>query len=739
MKPFFSLILLFTIFHTTFSQSIKGIVLNSEEKPIQEAYILHQKTGNHVHTDANGFFIISNISENDILSISHVSYQPKNITVNNIQDSLKIYLTEREIKIPEIVINPTINALNLFTNIDLEVNPVNSSQEILRKVPGLIIGQHAGGGKAEQLFLRGFDLDHGTDIAIDVDGIPVNMVSHAHGQGYADLHFLIPETVQKINFGKGSYYANQGNFSTAGHVSFATKDYVKDSSVKVEMGQFNTSRFLGIFNLLNEANNSAYIASELLMTDGPFDSPQNFNRFNIFGKYKTQLNENDKLAFTLSHFTSSWDASGQIPQRAVDNGSIDRFGAIDDTEGGLTSRSNFLLNYDKQLSSNTLIKNRIYYSKYNFELYSNFTFFLEDPVNGDQIKQQESRDIFGFLSEINKRYNYKNTQISTQTAIGYRRDKSNANELSHTLNRKTTLNQIQLGNIDETNFFGYVNAEFKINKWVINPALRLDHFKFIYNDLLSENYTNKQEQKSIISPKLNILYNQSKNLQLYLKSGKGFHSNDTRGVISQNGTKILPASYGADLGFIWSPNSNLIINTAAWYLYLDQEFVYVGDAGIVEPSGKTIRKGIDFGIRYHINDWLFFNNNINYTYARAIDEEKGNDYIPLAPDLTITGGLNLLNENGFYGGLNYRYLKSRPANEDNSIVAKGYFITDFNFGKKWKNFDVGITINNLFNSDWNETQFATESRLENETESVEEIHFTPGTPFYLKSYITYKF
>jgi len=288
------------------------------------------------------------------------------------------------------VITEELNTVSTISRLDLKVTPVNSSQEVLRKVPGLFIGQHAGGGKAEQIFLRGFDVDHGTDVSISVDGMPVNMVSHAHGQGYSDLHFVIPETINKIDFGKGGYYAQEGDFNTAGYVNFETKDYLKESSISASAGQFNTLRTVGLFDLLeNTKNQNAYVALEYIATDGPFESPQNFNRLNLFGKYVMYSPENDKLTLTASHFTSRWDASGQIPQREVDNGNMTRFGAIDDTEGGETERTNFNVTFDNYISDDTKLSANAFYSHYAFELYSNFTFFLEDPVNGDQIKQKE--------------------------------------------------------------------------------------------------------------------------------------------------------------------------------------------------------------------------------------------------------------------------------------------------------------------------------------------------------------
>jgi outer membrane receptor protein involved in Fe transport len=256
---------------------------------------------------------------------------------------------------------------------------------------------------------------------------------------------------------------------------------------------------------------------------------------------------------------------------------------------------------------------------------------------------------------------------------------------------------------------------------------------------LTTDYKTQSESKVKFSPKLNFIYSQNNNLQFFIKSGMGFHSNDARVVVQNSGKQILPTAIGTDIGTIWKPFPKLIVNSALWYLFLEQEFVYVGDAGIIEPSGKSKRMGAELGLRYQLNDWLYFDADANYTYARSIDEPKGQDYIPLAPDFTTTGGLSFQKVNGFSGGIRYRYLKNRPANEDNSIVAKGYFISDLNVNYQYKNINFGIAVENVFDTAWNETQFATESRLQNEPESVEEIHFTPGTPFFMKGKITYTF
>ncbi|MFV8442330.1 TonB-dependent receptor [Flavobacterium sp. LB2P44] len=732
------LIIIFLFGFSSYSQIQKGKILDSDGNPVENAYLVNTNSESHSHTNEFGAFSLDKTVVGDVIKITALGYKKSNF---NIISSDAIIILEDDIfRLNEIVIQPKLSAMNVISKIDLETTPVNSSQEILRKVPGLFIGQHAGGGKAEQIFLRGFDIDHGTDIAISVDGMPVNMVSHAHGQGYADLHFVIPETVEKIDFGKGTYYANKGDFATAGYVAFQTKDKIEKSSIGLEIGQFNMMRTVGLFNLLgNQKTQSAYISTEYILTDGPFDSPQNFNRINLLGKYSAILNDNSKFSISASRFSSKWDASGQIPQRLIDNGTISRFGAVDDTEGGNTSRTNFNASLSKPIDENTFLKANAFYSNYEFELYSNFTFFLNDPINGDQIKQKENRDIYGMNAELNKKTKLNDVDVLLQFGVGFRADATKDTELSHTLNRRTVLENIKLGDIDESNLFSYLNSEFNFGKLMVNPALRLDYFKFNYQDKLEENYKTQSEFKFKFSPKLNFIYSQNNNLQFFIKSGMGFHSNDARVVVQNSGKQILPTAVGTDIGTIWKPFPKLILNAALWHLYLEQEFVYVGDAGIVEPSGQSRRMGAELGFRYQLNDWFYFDADANYTYARSIDESKGQDYIPLAPDFTTTGGVSFQKLNGFSGGIRYRYLKSRPANEDNSIVAKGYFVSDLNVNYQYKNVNFGIAVENIFNTEWNETQFATESRLQNETESVEEIHLTPGTPFFMKGKITYTF
>lgn len=725
------------------AHNLSGTVVSPGETAIEGVSVYNNSTGAYTYSNVSGYFELDDISTGDIIYFYGLGYKKHQLIVSEslLDGTVKVILEEAAVSLDQVVLVSKVNVLSNFVNVDVKANPVKSSQEILRKVPGLIIGQHAGGGKAEQIFLRGFDIDHGTDITINVDGLPVNMVSHAHGQGYADMHFIIPETIDNIDFGMGPYYAQKGNFNTAGYIDLKTKEKIDQNLISVEAGQFNSIRTLGMVKIAEGDFSNAYVATEMVLSDGAFESPQDFNRFNIMGRYHFNNREDQEFSLTLSHFQSKWDASGQIPIRAVEQGLITRFGAIDDTEGGNTSRSNFLVNHSQQLDEHSKIKSKAYISTYDFELFSNFTFFLEDPINADQIRQKENRTVIGAETSYEHSVHLEDhdSQLKYNTGIGFRYDDINDVQLSRTKNRQTLLERLAYGNTDELNLYAYFDLTYKKNKWTINPGLRLDYFKFDYTNLLSETYDNKSEDKVFLGPKLNILYAASPKLQLFAKSGIGFHSNDTRVVTANNGKEILPLAFGVDFGAIYRPMDKLVVNAALWTLYLQQEFVYVGDAAIVEPSGKTQRLGADLGLRYQLTDWLYLNGDVNYTHARSTEEPKGEDYIPLAPDLTSSAGLSFRDLGAFSGGINYRFVNDRPANEDNSIVAKGYVVTDMNLNYTIKNWTLGIIIENLFDTEWNETQFATESRLFNEPSSVEEIHFTPGTPFYARGKISVRF
>ena len=728
--------------------SISGTVYDEKTNlPIQGVSVQLTGLNKAVLSNELGQFYFNNLVAAPYkVEFSHLGFKPQIFTAivqNDRNTFVKMLMSYQSIELSEIIVpSQRPHDQQLISSLDIKLRPIINSQEVLRIVPGLFIGQHAGGGKAEQIFLRGFDIDHGTDIRLTVDGMPVNMVSHAHGQGYADLHFVIPELIQGVDFKKGSYNAEKGNLATAGWVDFRTKNTIGNSFLKVEGGQYNTYRAVGGLDLLGqkgkERNQSAYLASEYSYSDSYFDNPQNFKRVNVIGKFHGHLTGNTNLTLTGSTFWSKWNHSGQIPDRAIKSGLTGFFGSIDPTEGGETSRTNFNAQLVTITPNNHVIKNQFFYSNYNFELYSNFTFFKEDSINGDQIRQKEKRNLFGYNGSYAINTSVGNKYFTTTFGAQYRQDITNGTELSRTKNRVITTEALKLGNINEVNASIYADELIKLSdKFTINAGIRFDYFHNKYDDLLSNEIG--VASATVVSPKLNFYYTFNPRFQLYLNTGKGFHSNDTRAVIPQNGLQILPATYGSDLGVIYKPFPKLLINAASWYIYSQQEFVYVGDAGVVEPSGRSRRYGIDISVRYQLTKTLFADVDLNSATPRSLDAEAGKNYLPLAPTFTTVGGLSLQSPSGFSGSIRYRYIANRPANEDNSVIAKGYFVNDLQLNYTKGKYNVGLSIQNLFDVRWKETQFNTESRLQNEVETVQEIHFTPGTPFFGRVSLAYSF
>jgi hypothetical protein len=621
---------------------------------------------------------------------------------------------------------------------------VNSAQDLLRLVPGLFIAQHAGGGKAEQIFLRGFDSDHGTDFAVFIDGMPVNMVSHAHGQGYADFHFVIPETVDKLKVNKGPYSAKFGDFATSGAGEFFTRDAISKNEVKVEFGMFDTYRALGMFDLLGKKHlftqraENFYVAAEYCFSNSYFESPQHFNRYNIFTKYTGQFSDHTSLSFSASTFSSYWDASGQVPERAIADGSITRFGAVDNTEGGSTSRTNANLLITTTTDKNSSFTNQFYYSYYTFDLYSNFTFFLNDSVNGDQINQRENgRNIFGYNGTYEKHHSLFSKEAKATLAIGTRIDNGETS-LSHAIKRNIT-GVITSGMLFEENIFAYIEENIQLTEKIsVYAGVRSDNFIFDYKNYVNDSLSGRRTV-SRVSPKMSVYYSPAQAVQFYLRGGYGYHSNDARGIVSGSTGNPLPRALGYEIGSTFKAGKNILFNIAAWGLDLQSELVYVGDEGVVEINGASRRLGIDLAVRWEALPFVFIDADVNYNHGRLLELAEGENYIPLAPSFTSTGGITLKKDKGFSASLRYRYIDSRPANEGNTVTAKGYFLLDAVASYRIKNFEFGITAQNLLNSEWNEAQFDTESRLRNESTAVSELHFTPGTPFCIKGSISVKF
>jgi outer membrane cobalamin receptor len=677
---------------------------------------------------------------------THIGYASEKIRVtveNHGTAVVRATLKKSNLTLPDVTVSAQKKAaLNVIAALDIKLRPINTSQDILRIVPGLFIAQHAGGGKAEQIFLRGYDVDHGTDINITVDGLPVNMVSHAHGQGYSDLHFLIPETVEKLNFEKGPYFANKGNLATAGFVELQTKDFLENNLLKIQAGNFNTQRLSGMFRVLNKQSDKVrqqlYVASEYFKSEGYFENPQDFHRYNLMGKYNAIFNNNAQLTVLASTFKSRWNASGQVPERAVEGGIIGRFGSIDNSEGGNTDRSNFSTKFTKYCINGWQSTNQLYFTNYHFNLYSDFTFFLKDSVNADEINQREARNIYGYTGTVSKNYRVAKRSAGTTFGWGSRYDVIKNIALNHVMRRKF-LNAVQRGDIAELNSFFYVNQHIEVNnRFNINGGLRYDYFRFAYKNRLTGDDHFSSRERGIFSPKLNFNYVVDPSIILYLNTGVGFHSNDTRVILNDKAKAILPRVVGTDLGFIIKPIKQLLIKAAAWQLVSQQEFVYAGDDGIVEPAGQSRRQGLDLSIRYQVNKWLYADMDLNLAKPRLVDAPKGANYIPLAPGITSIGGLSV-KKKSLNGSIRYRYMGTRPANETNTSRAEGYFLLDAVLSYTFRHFEFSLSAENLLNTDWKEAQFYTESKLKYETFPTSDINFTPGTPRSVKTGISYLF
>ncbi|GAA3974914.1 TonB-dependent receptor [Mucilaginibacter dorajii] len=747
------LILLFFACSFGYAQThhLAGRVTDSASNlPLNGVTVLLKPGNKTVITDETGRFFYKTVpSGTQTITVFAVGYRAENIGLHAFKDGQVITLVQQQTQLNDVLISGASgNPYKAISETDIKLRGVSNSQEVLRIVPGLFIGQHQGGGKAEQIFLRGFDNDHGTDINMSVDGMPINMVSQAHGQGYADSHFIIPETIESTTYQKGMYNAEKGDLAVTGFVDFHTADAIGTNMLKLEAGQYHTYRVLGMVNLLGykaKANNQSwYAASEYRYSDSYFDNPQHFKRFNFFSKYHGKLNDNNWLSLTASTLYSKWKASGQIPESAVDAGTIGFYGAIDPNEGGVTSRTNVNAQLLTKLPNNDILKNQLYYSRYKFDLHTNFTFYLVDTVNGDEIRQREARNLYGYNGSYLHESYIGNTKITTEAGINARLDMTRNSELSNTVNNFTVINPLKSGDITELGIGAYLSETFQFNtKFSLNAGLRFDQFYYKYNNKLASDSTLNglgiyTAHNNIVSPKLNFYYQATDKTRFYLLLGTGFHSNDTRVVVAEKGLQTLPAAYGMDLGTVFKPAKNLLLNAAIWYSYLQKEYVYAGDGGTVDFSGRTRRVGFDLSARYQPFAPVYIDADLNYAHGRSIDDPKGANYIPLAPVWSSTGGVTYTTNSGLNGSLRYRFLGNRAANEDYSLTARGYFVNDLVLNYTQKRYEAGITINNLFNVKWKETQFETTTRLKGQ-QAIDGIAFTAGTKFAALAHVTYFF
>lgn len=631
-----------------------------------------------------------------------------------------------------------------FGQRELRRRPHQQPSDVLRQTPGLVVAQHAGGGKADQYFLRGFDADHGTDVAIFVDGIPVNLTSHGHGQGYADSHFLIPELVASLQVHKGPYAARFGDFATAGTIDLETVDRVPASGVWLSGGSelrgpvaFSrpTARLVGMANP-SVGKGDALLAAELSTTDGPFTNEQDFHRLSTFGKLSQPLAGGD-LQLSGTFYAAKWNQSGQVPSQEVAAGRLDRFGSLDPTEGGDSRRWSVAAEYQRGEPASGALSAHAYLVGYQLGLFSNFTLYSRDTENGDQIEQGDDR-LFGGGSLTYRRTHGGPFPGLLRVGLQTRSD-STETSLWHTAQRVRLADCFEGANpcnrTDNriTNVAAYVEEDVSLGSRVrVLAGLRVDRFSWDVTDLDpatrdTMDTTAGSASAMMVSPKLSAIVRTSAATELFANFGLGFHSNDARAAVASGGDGALARATGAELGTRLAVGRTLRAAAAAWYLHLASEQVWSGDNGGTEPSDPTRRYGLDLEVEWNPTPWLALDANVAVGRSTVVANQGNGGALALAPRLMGGAGVTLQGT-GQFASLRLRGIDSRPANDDGSLRAEGYALVDLVAERSFGRTSLGLTITNLLDSDWREAQFAEESRISPTSSVMEDVHFTPGSP-----------
>lgn len=612
------------------------------------------------------------------------------------------------------------------------LQPQGRPAQVLKLIPGFLAVEHSGGaGKADQYFLRGFDADHGTDVAFFADGMPINLRSHAHGQGYTDLNFIIPETIEGLEVNKGAYLPEYGDFATAGAVNFRTKQIVQEGIVQAAGGQFSTTRNLLMFSPTKDKIRTLF-AAEGYYTNGPFQSDNRYFRSNLFGKMTTNLTGRDELSVTATFLKSQWNASGEIPLRAVHDGTLERFGAIDPTEGGKTLRSTARLNYHYDTTSGGQFFANVYGQYYRLDLFTNFTFFQNDPVNGDGIQQVDRRVMYG--GDLGYKQRGDVLGLPSVGTIGVQSRADDIHARLGTQTKRTPTGTTTDSDILEASYAPFMKGEIQVTPWMrLAGGLRSETFTFDVRNRCGTCVEQPAGRKnsSIVLPKMNLILGPWASTELFVNYGEGYHSNDARSAVAP-GSSPLARARSYEVGVRSKPfgADGLELIATLWQLDLKSELVFVGDEGTTEIRGASRRRGVEVAARGQVWGPLYFNGSVTYTNA----EFRNGDAIPLAPEITAYGALLLKWPEGLTSQLQATYLGVRPLVEDRSIKSPAWM--DVDLSERYQlpvklphgRMEAFLFIQNVFNTKWEQATFAFASQLRNEPAPVTDIHFVPGNP-----------
>lgn len=623
--------------------------------------------------------------------------------------------------------------------------PIARIGEIMEFVPGMIVTQHSGSGKANQFYLRGFNLDHGTDFATYVDDMPVNMRTHAHGQGYTDLNFLIPELVSHIHYKKGPYSAEEGDFSSAGAARLHLLNRLPQGIASLTVGSYDYQRIL-LANSVGLGSGNLLYALDVNHYDGPWQVAEGVRKYNGVLRY-SEGDAHDSTTFTAMAYKNRWNSTDQIPLRAVRSGQISRFDAIDPTDGGDSSR--YSLSFSKQhRDQHGGWQMSAYAVRSELDLYSNFTYFLNDPVNGDQFNQSEKRTMLGVNLSKSWLGELAGLPMENKLGVQVRYDKLSPVALYNTAQTQR-LSLIRSDKVEESSAGLYgENTIWWHEKLRTVAGLRYDRYQFDVKSSINGNSGNTGD--GITSPKLSVIFGPWANTEFFYNIGKGFHSNDARGttqtVLPGGGAASpvtpLVSTRGSEVGLRseWIPG--LQSSLAIWQLDIDSELLFVGDAGETEPSRASRRYGVEWNNHYVVNDWLLLDMDVALSKARFSDYDPtfSGNYIPGSINKVASLGATVTNWGNWFGGMQLRYFGPRALIEDNSVRSKSTMLIYARVGYRYNpRTTLTLDVFNIFDRKASDIDYFYESQLTGEPAAVNDIHFHPVEPRTARLTMTYNF
>lgn len=616
---------------------------------------------------------------------------------------------------------------------DFDAIPISRVGELLENVPGLIATQHSGSGKANQYFLRGFNLDHGTDFAGFVDGVPINMRSHGHGQGYLDFNFLIPEAVERIDFRKGPYFADVGDFSAAGTAAFKTAETLRPFA-ELQVGEFGFVR--GVAGGSTElGGGDLLIVGDAQVYDGPWVLEEDLERFAGLVKYSFG-GESSRFSLQLNAYDARWTATDQVPERAVASGLIDRFGNIDDDLGGSTTRLGAVFGGavgDTRFSA--------YATSYEFELVSNFTYFLEDPVQGDEFVQRDRRWVLGGAVS----HRFERGPVAVNIGVDLRHDAIDEVGLFRSVDA-VPVEPVRLDAIDQTGLGLYIDGQIAIAPGLRGFAgLRFDYQTVDVRSDLAANTGSADDD--LFAPKFGLAWQASGTIELYANYGQSFHSNDARGAtiavdpVSGEAAARVPLlvrAEGAELGARLE-TATLDASVVGFWLELDSELVFIGDGGATEPNDGSRRYGIEANLFWRPVPGLVIDAAYAYTDARFVGPGAGADAIPGAVPEVIAAGIAVSPVPDLTVAARLRHFGSAPLIEDGSVRSDPTTLVNLAGYYDLGAMRLGVEIFNLFDSSDADITYFYESRLPGEANGVEDRHFHPVEPRQVRASLRYSF